>query len=518
MYGILALLDRARSSRRSPPCCARDGTGAVVAVEGPGGIGKTAPARRARPAPASAGCAGCTRAAPSSSATSVRRRTPALRAGCSTGGRPASARGPGRRAVALALRARAARGGRRASVARLHGLYWLCATLAADGAALVRRRRAPGRCAVAALPRLPRAPLEDLPVALVLGSRPRSERTSDCSRRCSRPAHAAPASAPADRRRGRPAALRGRSSRAEPGSCAPAAPTTAATRSSCASSCSRCRDEQRRTRRRGGRDGGASSAAWRHRVLRRLLRLPAGRPRWRGRSPSWARARTLGARRRLAGLRRAAPARWRRRPEATADVLTRDSDRARLRASARPRRDLRGLPGRASATATCRAARLLTRRGGAPNRLASRARRPARDAWAIATLAPPRAARSARGDPARAAAYLRRALAEPPAARTRPAAASSARPRRCAARPAPRSPTWRGARRRRPTRPPRGPRRACARPPPASPARRRAAIVVLKSALDRTGGRGRRPRRRAARSRSSPSAYISLVARPARRR
>ena len=61
------------------------------------------------------------------------------------------------------------------SYARLHGLYWLCANLAADAsAARLRRRRAVGRRAEPELPRLPARRLEDLPVALVLGTRPRA--------------------------------------------------------------------------------------------------------------------------------------------------------------------------------------------------------------------------------------------------------------------------------------------------------------------------------------------------------
>ena len=69
------------------------------------------------------------------------------------------------------------------SYARLHGLYWLCANLAADGPLLVCVDDAqwadePSLSFLGFLARR----LEDLPVALVLGTRPRAEQESEVLR------------------------------------------------------------------------------------------------------------------------------------------------------------------------------------------------------------------------------------------------------------------------------------------------------------------------------------------------
>ena len=69
------------------------------------------------------------------------------------------------------------------SYARLHGLYWLCANLAADAPLLVCVDDAqwadePSLSFLGFLARR----LEDLPVALVLGTRPRAEQESEVLR------------------------------------------------------------------------------------------------------------------------------------------------------------------------------------------------------------------------------------------------------------------------------------------------------------------------------------------------
>ena len=73
--------------------------------------------------------------------------------------------------------------GDESSYTRLHGLYWLCANLAADGPLLVCVDDAqwadePSLSFLGFLARR----LEDLPVALVLGTRPAPSRTSDVLR------------------------------------------------------------------------------------------------------------------------------------------------------------------------------------------------------------------------------------------------------------------------------------------------------------------------------------------------
>ena len=129
------------------------------------------------------------------------------------------------------------------SYARLHGLYWLCANLAADAPLLVCVDDAqwadePSLSFLGFLARR----LEDLPVALVLGTRPRAEQESEVLRGLvTDPGTRAPAPARADRRRRRPVGARGdRPVAPAPASAPPATRPRAATRSSSASCCTRC--------------------------------------------------------------------------------------------------------------------------------------------------------------------------------------------------------------------------------------------------------------------------------------
>ena len=128
------------------------------------------------------------------------------------------------------------------SYARLHGLYWLCANLAADGPLLVCVDDAqwadePSLSFLGFLARR----LEDLPVALVLGTRPRPEQESEVLRGAGhRPRHALL----------RPPALTGAAvgqwvrAAVDPAparrSAPPATRRPAATRSWSASCCTRC--------------------------------------------------------------------------------------------------------------------------------------------------------------------------------------------------------------------------------------------------------------------------------------
>ena len=122
------------------------------------------PDRRAR----TARRASCARAAPSSSATSPSASCASSSSRCSTRRRAAERadllQGPARLAARVLGLPGALEEGEApaaapdASFAVLHGLYWLCANLAAEPARRAqRRRRALGRRVLAALPRLPHA-------------------------------------------------------------------------------------------------------------------------------------------------------------------------------------------------------------------------------------------------------------------------------------------------------------------------------------------------------------------------
>ena len=137
-------------------------------------------APRARP-----GCARCTRARPSSNARS-------RSASCASSSSPRCSRPTaderdrwlsGAAGLTRSMFEDAGAGHDESSYARLHGLYWLCANLAADAPLLVCVDDAqwsdePSLSFLGFLARR----LEDLPVALVLGTRPRAEQESEVLR------------------------------------------------------------------------------------------------------------------------------------------------------------------------------------------------------------------------------------------------------------------------------------------------------------------------------------------------
>ena len=180
------------------------------------------------------------------------------------------------------------------SYARLHGLYWLCANLAADAPLLVCVDDAqwadePSLSFLGFLARR----LEDLPVALV-ARHPPARRAGERgpARPGHRPRHAAPAPARADRRRRRPVGARGgRPGRRRRASAPPATRRPAATRSWSASCCTRCSTSScaRPTPRPPTvRELGPEAISTV--VLQRLTGCRRPRRRWRARSRCWARA------------------------------------------------------------------------------------------------------------------------------------------------------------------------------------------------------------------------------------
>ncbi|HZB75469.1 MAG TPA: ATP-binding protein [Solirubrobacteraceae bacterium] len=181
-----------------------------------------------------------------------------------------------------------------AAYGRLHGLYWLCANLSADGPMLVCVDDAQwsDEQSVAFLGFLARR-VEALPLMVAIGTRPRAEQAAaalralvtDASARVLRPA---PLSGEAVARWVR-ATVAGD---AQDASAPPATPRPRATPSSSASSCARrppsaCPGPRRR-RARCGRSGPRASRRW---CWPGWRGSPAGRPRWRGPSRSSARAR-----------------------------------------------------------------------------------------------------------------------------------------------------------------------------------------------------------------------------------
>ena len=128
------------------------------------------------------------------------------------------------------------------SYARLHGLYWLCANLAAEQPLVVCIDDAqwadePSLNFAGFLLRR----LEDLPIALLIGTRPRAEQESDVLRAIvTDPATRVAAPDRAQRRRGRRAGCARRSTTAPAtASAPPATRPPAATRSWSASCCTR---------------------------------------------------------------------------------------------------------------------------------------------------------------------------------------------------------------------------------------------------------------------------------------
>ena len=364
----------------------------------------------------------------------LRHRAPALRAAADDGRRPTSAPtcSPGAAGLAaerlgFAGTAPAAEpdggGAPDAAFAVLHGLYWLCANLAARRPlVLVGRRRPLGRrrppCASSCSSQ---TRLEELPVALVVATRPELPRRR--ARRAARARRgaggdAAPAAAAVGRRRSR------RSSRPALGEAAgrrlhrrlPAGDARHAVPRPPARSSALHEERVRPVARSAPRvehHGARTVARW---ILVRLDRLPAG-----GRAPGPRRRRARAGRAAraaaaLAGLdpREAAEAadelEAARHPRARAAAELRPPDRARrrLRRAVR-RRARRGPPPRR------RAARRRSRRPPSAPRSTCwpRSRRATRGWW---TGSPPRPRVAvAGGAPESAVTYLRRALQEPPA-------------------------------------------------------------------------------------------------------
>ena len=145
----LAELDRALAR-------ARAGAGQVIAVEGPGGIGKTSLLAAARARGASQGMLVAPRPRLGARArVPVRRRAPAVRA-CRQA--TPTRHFTGAAGLAKPIFDLADERPRSPRYARLHGLYWLCANLAAEQPLRrLRRRRPVGGRAEPELPGLPAA-------------------------------------------------------------------------------------------------------------------------------------------------------------------------------------------------------------------------------------------------------------------------------------------------------------------------------------------------------------------------
>ena len=396
------------------------------------------------------------------------------------------------------------------SYARLHGLYWLCANLAAEQPLRgLRRRRPVGGRAEPELPRLPAAAARGPPDRAAARHPPAApSRSPTCcaaivtdpaTRCCARTALSGDAVGDVGPRR---------PSTAKPPTvfCAACHETTGGNpflvRELLHEVTAQAADGHRRrgrgrARARPGSDLDGRAAA--------PEAPPAyARPRWRRRSRSSARApsprsppssrgSTTDGRR--GGARGALP---RRRPH------PRRADRLGFVHPIVLSAIYNDLPVRARSDGHARAARLLpprSRAGG--DRLAPRAaRRRARDAWAVEALrAAAQRARSSLGDPATAVGYLERALAEPPVepSRGRARRRSPARSRQ-SGRPAAEE-HFREAMRLAPDAHERGPDRARARPLPE--VRRRLAVGDRRPAHAPSRARRRRPARRGTRGRAA---------------
>jgi DNA-binding CsgD family transcriptional regulator len=423
VHGTLDLLEREEelSALDAALARARSGQGQVVAVEGPGGIGKTRLLAAARASAREAGMrilhARASELERSFTFGVVRQLfEPALfTADDAERDRWLS----GAAGLTRSMFEDAGAGQDESSYARLHGLYWLCANVAADGPLLVCVDDAqwsdePSLSFLGFLARR----LEDLPVALVLGTRPRAEQESEVLRGL--------VTDPGTRVV-RPLALTG----AAVGQWVRAAVDPSAGTAFCAACHEttggnpflvrellheildkrlRATDAEAATVRELGPE--AISTV----VLQRLDRLPPT-------APAMARAVALlgeGANAQLA-------AELAGHDEATAeealealtrgDVLTRDGD---VLAFVHPivlSAIYNDLPVRARTEGHGRAARLLHARGAAPEEVASQLAltAPRGDAWVVEALRAAARRALSLGDPVTAAAHLERALAEPPA-------------------------------------------------------------------------------------------------------
>ena len=205
----------------------------------------------------------------------LRCRAPAVRAGAVRARRGGAQRDPlGSRGAARPHAARCSRRGagtsRSPPTRRLHGLYWLCANLAAErrcwSASTTPSGRTSRACASSAssLPRL-----EDAAASRSCSARARapSRRPTVLRALVTDPGDARPAPARADRRRPwrSGCARRSTSRRAETASAPPATRPPAATRSWCASCCTRCSRQAADGDRRRGRRGARARARRRSR-------------------------------------------------------------------------------------------------------------------------------------------------------------------------------------------------------------------------------------------------------------
>ncbi|WP_028062718.1 helix-turn-helix transcriptional regulator [Solirubrobacter soli] len=422
MHGTLDLLEREEelSALDAALGRARAGQGQVVAVEGPGGIGKTRLLAAARSTGRDAGMrvlhARASELERSFTFGVVRQLfEPALFTA-----QPAERDRwmSGAAGLTRSMFEDAGGGQDESSYARLHGLYWLCANLAADDPLLVCVDDAqwadePSLSFLGFLARR----IEDLPVALVLGTRPRPEQDSEVLRGL--------VTDPGTRLL-RPPALTGAAvgqwvrSAVDPGAgakfCAACHETTGGNPFLVRELLHEVLDKQLRAT-----DAEAATVrelgpeAISTVVLQRLHRLPPT-------APAMARAVALLGE----GANAALAAELAGFDEPTAeealealtrgDVLTRDGD---VLAFVHPivlSAIYHDLPVRARSEGHGRAARLLHARGAAPEEVASQLAltAPRGDEWVVAALRAAAARALSLGDPAAAAAHLERALAEPP--------------------------------------------------------------------------------------------------------
>ncbi|MDA0171814.1 AAA family ATPase [Solirubrobacter taibaiensis] len=423
MYGTLDLLEREEelSALAAVLARAREGHGQMVAVEGPGGIGKTRLLAAARGTAREAGMrtlhARASELERSFTFGVVRQLFEPTLFTADAGERDRWFSGAAGLARSTFEDAGAA--GDESSYTRLHGLYWLCANLAADGPLLVCVDDAqwadePSLSFLGFLARR----LEALPVALVLGTRPRSEQDSEVLRGLT---------TDPDTRLLRPPPLTGAAvgqwvrttidPSAGAGFCAACHETTGGNPFLIRELLHEVRDQQVHAT-----DAEAATVrelgpeAISTVVLGRLQRLPAS-------APAMARAIALlgeGANANLAaelaGLDEPA-AEEAIEALSRSDVLTRDRDRLGFVHPIVLAAIYNDLPVRARSEGHGRAARLLQARGATPEEIATQlALAPPRgEEWAVETLRTAASRALSLGDPLAAAAHLRRAVAEPPA-------------------------------------------------------------------------------------------------------
>ncbi len=444
MQGTLDLLEREEelTALDAALARARAGTGQVIAVEGPGGIGKTRLLAAARTGAREAGMrtlhARGSELERSFTFGIVRQLfEPAL-----FGAEPAERDRwlSGAAGLTRSMFEDAGAGQDESSYARLHGLYWLCANLAADGPLLVCVDDAqwadePSLSFLGFLARR----IEDLPAALVLGTRQRAEQESEVLRGI--------VTDPGTRVV-RPPALTGAAvgqwvrAAVEPsagaGFCAACHETTGGNPFLVRELLHEVLDKQLRAT-----DAEAATVrelgpeAISTVVLQRLNRLPPSAPALaravallgEGASPALAAELAdldlLTAEEALEALCRA-------------DVLARDGDGLAFVHPIVLSAIYTDLPVRARSEGHDRAARLLRARGAAPEEVASQLAltAPRGDAWVVEALRVAAARAMSLGDPVAAAAHLERALAEPPPRTSAPRCSPrSRRPRRSPARP-----------------------------------------------------------------------------------